>query len=208
MSLLLKRAKDSAARKTIAVIGDGSVSKDSGEYRLAFDLGTKLSDAGYNIQTGGLGGVMEAVFAGARASKRYIDGSTIAYIPSNNRIDANAYADVVVPTGLDLLRNGLVIDADAVIVIGGGAGTLSEIAMAWQKFKLIIALTSVEGWGKKLAGSKIDARIRYPFISEDQIYPAATVSQALHILEEKLAFYIRRYNGIKWKKPKPIMFYR
>ena len=208
MSLLLKRAKDSAARKTIAVIGDGSVSKDSGEYRLAFDLGTKLSDAGYNIQTGGLGGVMEAVFAGARASKRYIDGSTIAYIPSNNRIDANAYADVVLPTGLDLLRNGLVIDADAVIVIGGGAGTLSEIAMAWQKFKLIIALTSVEGWGKKLAGSKIDARIRYPFIPEDQIYPAATVSQALHILEEKLAFYIRRYNGIKWKKPKPIMFYR
>ncbi len=199
---LLAKEKERASHKTVAVIGDGSVSKDSAEYRLAFDLGKALENQGYNIQNGGLGGVMEAVSAGAHSSDKYRIGSTIALIPSQNKDEANHYADVILPTGLDVLRNGLVVDADAVIAIGGGAGTLSEIAIAWQKFKLVIAMTGVDGWSSKLAGKPIDHRIRYPGIPEDCIYPATSVEEAIRILEEKLSCYTRRYHGIKWRNTK------
>lgn len=85
------------------------------------------------------------------------------------------------------------------IIIGGGAGTLSEIAMAWQKYKLIIALTCVDGWGKRLAGQKIDNRIRYYGINEDCIYPANSIKQVIKILKEKLNLYQKKYQGIKWR---------
>lgn len=114
--------------------------------------------------------------------------------------DANKYADVLVPTGLDLLRNGLVVDADAVIVIGGGAGTLSEIAMAWQKYKLIIAFNNVDGWGKKLAGHRLDNRNRYQNIPEDCIYSANDVNDAINLLSKYLSLYTKKYHGIKWRK--------
>ena len=54
-------------KKTIAVIGDSNIPKDSKEYQLAYKLGKALIDNGYKVQTGGLGGVMEA--KGALISK-------------------------------------------------------------------------------------------------------------------------------------------
>lgn len=197
---LLERAEKLSKFPTIAIIGDGSIKENTNEYKIAYELGKKLAELGYNIKNGGLGGVMEAAFKGAKASPNYRKGSTIAIIPSINKSEANMYADIVIPTGLDLLRNGLVVDADAVIVIGGGAGTLSEIAMAWQKYKLIIALTNVEGWGKQLAGKKIDNRIRYSNILDDCVYPANSVEEAIALLLEKLCLYKKKYNGIKWRK--------
>ena len=51
--------------------------------------------------------------------------------------------------------------ADVVIAVGGGAGTLSEIALAWQHQKPVIALDTGSGWSTRLAGSCsiIDARM-------------------------------------------------
>ena len=197
---LLNKAKNLSQYPTIAVIGDGSILEDSNEYKIAFELGKSLAELGYNIKNGGLGGVMEAVFKGAKASLEYRIGSTIAVIPSNNINEVNDFADIVLPTGLDLLRNGLVVDADAVVVIGGGAGTLSEIALAWQKYKLIIALNNVDGWGKKLAGQKLDSRIRYQNIPEDCIYSANDVNDVISLLSKYLCLYTKKYHGIKWRK--------
>ena len=197
---LLNKAKGMSQHPTIAVIGDGSILEDSEEYKIALELGKNLAELGYNIKNGGLGGVMEAVFKGARTSPKYRPGSTIAVIPSKNISEANKYADIVVPTGLDLLRNGLVVDADAVIVIGGGAGTLSEIAMAWQKYKLIIVFNNIDGWGKKLAGQKLDNRIRYQNIPEDCLYSAHDVNGVINLLSKYLSLYTKKYHGIKWRK--------
>ena len=197
---LLNKGKTLSQYPTIAVIGDGSISDTSSEYKLAYELGKRLADLGYNIKNGGLGGVMEAVFKGAKSSSNYRVGSTIAIIPSSNAKEVNEYADIVIPTGLDLLRNGLVIDADAIVVIGGGAGTLSEIAMAWQKYKLIIALNNVDGWGKKLAGQKLDNRIRYENILEDCIYSANNIKEVISLLSKYLNLYTKKYHGIKWRK--------
>ena len=82
---------------------------------------------------------MEAVFAGAHASEKYREGDTVALVPSFDTETANVYADIVIPTGLDMMRNALVANADAVVGVGGGAGTLCEFAFAWSLKRLIIA---------------------------------------------------------------------
>ncbi|MBQ5927084.1 MAG: acyl-CoA synthetase, partial [Clostridia bacterium] len=121
-----------ARRKIVAVIGNKKIEENGERERLAFAMGKALVDHGYRVQTGGLGGVMEAVLKGARSSEKYREGDTVALVPSFDTETANAYADVVIPTGIDMLRNALVANADAVIGVGGGAGTLCEYAFAWS----------------------------------------------------------------------------
>ena len=185
-------------KKIIAVIGDGKIEKGSLKYQIAYETGKALVQNGYRVQSGGLGGVMEAVFAGAHSAENYNEGDTIALLPSFDNTEANSYADIVIPTGLDILRNAIVANADAVIAIGGGAGTLSEIAMAWSLFRLIIAYDNVKGWSSELAGKRLDERERYPNI-EDKIFSVATVEDCLACLKDKINLYSRRHHGIKYK---------
>ena len=79
-------------KKIIAVIGNKKIEPDGIRYRLAFETGKILVDHGYRIQSGGMGGVMEAVFAGAHASENYREGDTVALVPSFDSATANAYA--------------------------------------------------------------------------------------------------------------------
>lgn len=201
---LIEKQKEESLVKTISVIGDGNLDADSSEYQFAYELGKALVDHGYIIQSGGLGGVMEAVFKGAHASKKYSFGKTIGILPSNNEKECNPYCDIVVPTGLDLMRNGLVIKADAVIAIGGGAGTLSEIAMAWEEFKLIIGIIGFGGWSEKIAGQKLDKRIRYASIKEDSIYGATNTQDVLELLIKNIDLYTRKHHGISYKNQEKI----
>src|SRR2546427_589806 len=48
--------------------------------------------------------------------------------------------------------------ADSVIVVGGGAGTLVEACVAYQKGKSIVALTGSGGTADKIAGTYLDDR--------------------------------------------------
>lgn len=182
----------------VAVIGDSKIrSGETSKGHLAFELGQRLVDEGFRIQTGGLGGIMEKVFQGAKASLHYKEGATIAIVPSFNSGEANSYADIVIPTGLDLFRNGIVVNSDAVIALGGGAGTLSEIAFAWQLFKLIIAFDNVGGWSAKLADTKIDDRQRYADIDDDRIYKVSSVDECINVLKTYIGKYTRVHTGIK-----------
>ena len=81
----------------------------------------------------------------------------------------------------------IITNSDAVIAVGGGSGTLSEIAFAWQKGKLVIAM-DVEGWSGKVAGMKLDDRIRNN-MHDDRIFKASSVKEAVDILKEKLPYY-------------------
>lgn len=184
-------------KKVIAVVGDSSVNSDT--YELAYDVGCTLVENGYAIQCGGLGGVMEAVCKGARSSIKYSFGDTIAIIPSYARNQSNAYADIIIPTGIEIMRNGIVVNADAVVAIGGGAGTLSEIALAWSMFKLIIAFNNVNGWGMKLSNQKIDNRNRYPNIPEDSVYGVSSPKEMVEYLNKYIELYKRQYKGVVWK---------
>lgn len=147
----------SARLPVVAVIGDARL-EDPQRIEEARDLGARLLAAGFRIVTGGLGGVMEAVSFGARHSTHWREGLIIGVIPSYRVSDANPWCDIVIPTGMQLARNVLVVaTADVVLAVGGGAGTLSELAFANQLGKPIVAL-GVHGWAGRVAGEPLDGR--------------------------------------------------
>jgi len=136
----------------------GSAHATSGEENQAFEVGRALVDEGFRVITGGLGGVMAAACRGARASQRYVTGATIGVLPTYEPSDANADCDVVIATGMNHARNVVVVaSADVVVAVGGRAGTLSEMALAWTLDRPIVAV-DCEGWGVELAGRAIDDR--------------------------------------------------
>jgi len=186
-------------RRIIAVIGDAGIKSNEKKYQLAFETGKTLVDNGYRVQSGGLDGIMEAAFKGAKSSACYKEGDTIAILPGFDPSAANEFADIVIPTGLDIYRNVIVANASAVVAIGGGTGTLSEMSMAWALGRLIIGFIGVEGWSNKLAGSPIDYRQRYENIENDMVYPAAHAQEMIEILNNKLQLYNKYHKGILHK---------
>ena len=66
-------------------------------------------------------------------------------LPGLDRADANPWVTVAVATGMGELRNGLVVRAsDALIAIGGGPGTLSEIGFALKVGRPVVGLGTWE----------------------------------------------------------------
>jgi uncharacterized protein (TIGR00725 family) len=129
-------------KRCVAVVGPGEAS--AAELALAEEVAARLVDLGATIVTGGLGGVMEAACRGAKSRR----GLTIGLLPSLDRSEANGWVDVAIATGLGELRNALIVrTSDALVAIGGGAGTLSEIAFALKLGRPVIGLGTfaVEG---------------------------------------------------------------
>lgn len=182
-------------KKIIAVVGDKTVERGSKKFLMAYGVGKLLAENGYRIQSGGLGGIMEAAFEGAHAAENYVEGTTIALVPSFDPRQANEYADIAISTGLDVMRNAMVANADAVIVVGGGAGTLSEVAFAWTFCRLIIAFDNVDGWSAKLAGERLDNTKRCD--GEDKIYGVSSPEEAIEVLKKNIDRYTVRHDRIK-----------
>jgi uncharacterized protein (TIGR00725 family) len=133
----------------VSVIGPGDGASEALQ-AAAREVGRLVAEAGGIVVTGGGSGVMAAATLGAGAA----GGRTVALLPGLDRGSAAAPADVVIPTGLGELRNGLVVRAaDVVIAVGGSWGTTSEIALAMRTGVPIVALSGwryVEGDGDEL----------------------------------------------------------
>lgn len=111
--------------------------------QIAHKLGKKLAKVAPILVSGGLKGTMLAVCKGFKAG----GGITIGIIPSYDKDSANPYVDIVIPTGLGLARNAVVVSsADVVVALPGKAGTLSEVAYALQ---FGIPVVSVDSWDFK-----------------------------------------------------------
>jgi uncharacterized protein (TIGR00725 family) len=136
----------------VAVVGPGEASPEEAD--AAERVGRGLARAGAKLVCGGLGGVMAAACRGAHNA----GGLTIAILPGADRGAANEWAEVVIPTGMGEMRNALVVRAaQAVISIGGGYGTLSEVALA---LKTGVPVVGIKPWpieGIVQAGSAADA---------------------------------------------------
>ena len=109
----------------IAVVGGSTCSPEQAD--LAEAVGRLLAERGAVLVCGGLGGVMEAAARGARSA----GGLTIGILPGDDARAVNPFIDVPLATGMGEMRNALIVRvAHALIAIGGGWGTLSEIALA------------------------------------------------------------------------------
>ncbi len=126
----------------VSVIGGATCSPE--EAALAERVGQLLAQHGYGVACGGRGGIMEAVCKGANQ----MGGVTVGILPGDDDREANPWVQIALPTGLGEARNALVARAGVgVIAIGGGYGTLSEIALAlkWQKRVAGLATWDIPG---------------------------------------------------------------
>jgi uncharacterized protein (TIGR00725 family) len=100
----------------------------------------------------------------------------IGILPGLVAAEANPFVDVVVPTGMNYARNTILVAmADVVVAVGGGSGTLSEIALAWQHGKPIVTVDLGEGWSSRLAGERLDHR------RDDLLHRAESAEEAVRL---------------------------
>jgi hypothetical protein len=144
----------------------------------AYQVGAEIARRNVLLITGGLGGVMEAASRGAKET----GGFVIGIIPQDNKSEANAYCDAVIATGMGFARDFITAySADAVIVVGGGAGTMIEIAAAYQKKIPIVTVKGTGGVADQLVDSYIDDRKTERILGEDS--PEKAVVTALALIE-------------------------
>lgn len=137
--------------KQITVIGGADIGEEA--YEFAEQIGAAIAKLGYILITGGRGGIMEAASKGAFNA----GGVSIGILPSTSMKDANQYCSIVIPTGIGHARNVITaLSCDAIVSIGGGAGTLSEICFGWIYQKPIFVFDQFNGWSKKMSGLQLD----------------------------------------------------
>lgn len=126
-------------RLQLSVIGAGEC--DAALARVAFETGREIAARGAVLVCGGCGGVMAAACAGARAG----GGLTVGVLPGADPRESppNADVEVALYSGLGQARNLLVVlSGAAVLALGGGWGTLSEIALALKHRRPVVRLGS------------------------------------------------------------------
>lgn len=143
----------------------------------AEQVGELIGRRGAILVCGGRGGVMEAACRGAKRS----GGLTVGILPGLTRDGVNPFVDVGIPTGLGFaLRNFITVRcSDAIIMLHGEVGTLSEAVLSYQHGKPLVALITSGGWAKRLQetaledGAYLDERhlmqIRYAQTSAEAV---------------------------------------
>lgn len=130
---------------------------------LAEETGRLIAESGAVLVCGGRGGVMEAACRGARKE----EGITIGIMPDKS--EGNSYLGIVIKTNLGIARNALVIgSSDAVISIGGGYGTLSEIAIALKEKVPVFGIDTWDIPGIKQCKTPAEAVSKAVFAAENR----------------------------------------
>ncbi len=123
----------------VAVCGASDATPE--EIAIAERVGRMLAERGVIVVCGGLGGVMEGACRGVSAG----GGTSVALLPGDDPAAANPHATVCLATGLGEMRNALIARvARAMIAVGGGVGTLSEIALMLRIGRPVCAVSSWE----------------------------------------------------------------
>src|SRR5689334_25095396 len=143
----------STRRSQVCVLG--SAEPGSSSYELAAQAGERLARLGVTVVSG-CGSPATRV-----AAERAINagGLVLSIIPPDSMPAADWPATVVVPCGIGDARNLLMaLSGDACIVIGGRAGTISEVCLAWLHKRPLLPLVGCGGWADTLSSNPPDER--------------------------------------------------
>ena len=131
----LQRESGRPCRPPIGVIG----AREASEAQLAdaLALGGGLAGLGLVVLCGGLVGVMTAVSKGAAEA----GGTVVGVLPDGDWRTANPWVTIPMATGIGVARNALIARAAlALVAVGGGYGTISEMAFGLQFGKPVLAI--------------------------------------------------------------------
>lgn len=117
-------------------MGGGKASE--GHRRMAFELGAQIAREGWILLNGGRNsGIMDASAKGAWEA----GGITLGILPDETPHQASPYIGIPVLTGMGSARNCInVLTSHVVVACPGGAGTISEVALALKYGRPVILL--------------------------------------------------------------------
>src|SRR4051812_24089904 len=133
----------------------GSAEPGSAAYDLAAAAGELLARLGITLVSG-CGSPATRV-----AAERAIaaGGLVVSIVPSDDIRLKDWPCSVLIPCGMGDARNLLMaLSGDACLVIGGRAGTISEVCLAWLHHRPLLPLTGCGGWSDQLERNPPDER--------------------------------------------------
>lgn len=144
----------------------GSAEPGSKAYHLAGEAGELLTRSGITVISGC--GSPATRIAAQRAQAA--GGLVISIIPDADMPPPDWPATVVIPCGMGDARNLLMaLAGDACIVIGGRAGTISEVCLAWLHRRPLLPLEGCGGWSDGLLKHPPDERQNSPILPWDSV---------------------------------------
>ena len=149
----------SIRRPQVSVLG--SAEPGSAAYVRAGEAGALLASLGITVVSG-CGSPATRV-----AAERAIaaSGTVLSIVPPDHMPGPDWPATVVVPCGMGDARNLLMaLSGDACIVIGGRAGTISEVCLAWLHKRPLLPLVGCGGWSDGLLDNPPDERKNSPIL--------------------------------------------
>ncbi len=139
----------------------GSAEPGSSAYALAGEAGELLARLGVTVVSG-CGSPATRV-----AAERAIaaGGLVVSIVPPDQMPPPDWPATVAIPCGMGDARNLLMaLAGDACIVIGGRAGTISEVCLAWLHKRPLLPLVGHGGWSDALPSNPPDERENSPIL--------------------------------------------
>ncbi|MEX0757781.1 MAG: LOG family protein, partial [Acidimicrobiia bacterium] len=114
----------------IAVFGSSTTVAGSQDWAAAEGVGRAIAERGWAVMTGGYGGTMEAVSAGAAAAGGRVIGVTVPTVfPGRSGANAHIGEEIAERTISQRIAR-LVESSDGVIALPGSIGTFAELVVA------------------------------------------------------------------------------
>ena len=146
-------------RRQVCVLGSAEPGSDA--YERAGQAGERLAGLGITVVSGC--GSPATRFAAQRAQSA--GGLVVSILPTDTMPDPDWPATVVIPCGMGDARNLMMaLAGDACIVIGGRAGTISEVCLAWLHKRPLLPLVGCGGWSDGLLANPPDERKNAPIL--------------------------------------------
>jgi uncharacterized protein (TIGR00725 family) len=118
--------------RIVTIFGGSKCSEESEEYAQARHVGQLLAERGFTICTGGYLGVMEGASRGARER----GGRVLGIVMNQFKSEPNRYlTDKVASAHFYERLQNLIIRSVGFIAIRGGAGTVTELSLVWNKLQ-------------------------------------------------------------------------
>jgi uncharacterized protein (TIGR00725 family) len=154
------KASPAIRRPQICVLG--SAEPGSRAFDLAASAGTLIARLGITLVSG-CGSPATRI---AAESALAAGGLVVSIIPTDDIHIVNWPCSVLIPCGMGDARNLLMaLAGDACLVIGGRAGTISEVCLAWLHHRPLLPLVGCGGWSDQLEKNPPDERRNSPILT-------------------------------------------
>jgi uncharacterized protein (TIGR00725 family) len=158
----------------------GSAEPGSKAYDLAGDAGELLARSGITVVSGCGSPATRVAAQRAQAA----GGVVVSIITDADMPSPEWPSTVVIPCGMGDARNLIMaLAGDACIVIGGRAGTISEVCLAWLHHRPLLPLTGCGGWSDGLFENPPDERRNSPILPWDSIEALERQLNALGVID-------------------------